>query len=1194
MKNYLYSILAAGMLLGTSCSENELVDVTRGEGQKVTYTVALPGAESRAIEGNVKVGDGYYADRLIYAMYENGSDEVLVTNFADRNDDGKFTVEVTMAKDIKYDLLFMAYNPDNCAFVINNESAKENNLRAMTIKPTDLKANQEQYDAFVGQKINQGITAEGTTQVDLYRPFAQVNAATTEDELAAVKTLMSEVTSSKFVIYGAPNTLDIYDNSVSGTATHTYAQSKILACSDAGEEDYPNEDITVGGTNYKYLAMAYVLAGKTSENYNADFEFYRADNKVVSSISVINMPIQANHRTNVLGNLLTQKENYTISVDADFEGDHDADPVAKTKVTTGEDIQKAINDTPNDTPTVLEAQNDITLGAESKSLSRAGESPAITIPAGKIITINLNGFTISQEYECTDSYSMIENKGKLTIVDRSSEGKGKISFKDLSNGGGDAWGSYVITNKGELIVEEGTLEHCGSNDGDHDTNLPIQNYQGKVTINGGTISSKDFRSLRDFTAGGEIIINGGTFEGQVWMQGLGNGSSSLTINGGNFTPVAGYDVSSVFITNNKNNIIVSITGGTFNTKIGCSNVEQLAGAITGGTFTETAKANTDEALLAEKYGFVENEDGTYDVVKGDYLSLGEFVDAVIAANGDYDGQGELVKIMVKGGQTDGTNACLIPDRLQKYGNPDVYYAQYQRFAELTDVNISNVNFEFVPAAVTVTGAWNTSGATTTADNINGELQFMNSGKVTLTDCTFNMVSVSPINATELEVTGCSFNGLDAYTIKDIKADSVAINNDTFADCNGGFWFADAPESITANNNTFTQVGRRGAIQFSVTGDYTNSSIEMEGNTADGAFLWQLNSTVTDEQLEAITNNNTYQTLYVAGSIQPVAQIGSTKYKTLQAAAEAAVTGETITLLGNVTLTEKLTLPAGITFNGNNYQIDGTIYAGGDLTFEGYTKVTAFSATYYDRTITIGECACLEVTGTGRVTLGYGNTFNITGSIETAKTADKANVQPSLIIPAGISITGGNDATFNVTNAYVKIGNTSSKNNVANGKFTLNFNNSIAEFTNQFTLSEPTEGKNPTFEMNITNSVFTTATKLCVAAPDSKVVVDGSEVTLGTYIRNSGKIELKNNSELTGSTIQFGENGGNDGKITVDASKLTVTASSTGHAFDGKGTGSITLTNNATADVTYYKDMTITWDTTSNIKGTDVTPSTEQE
>lgn len=230
------------------------------------------------------------------------------------------------------------------------------------------------------------------------------------------------------------------------------------------------------------------------------------------------------------------------------------------------------------------------------------EAP-ITVSNDKNITIDLNGYSISQEKYCEASYSMIENKGSLTIDDSSSEMTGKIVFKDLSEGDfGESWGSYTIYNSGNLVIENGTIEHAGSQNGEknHPIDHAIDNHAGKVVINGGKISSPHCRSLRDFTAGGEVIINGGTFIGQVWMQGLGTGSSSLTITGGDFSPVYGYDGSSVYITNGTNDIEVSISGGTFNTKVGCYNPSKdgVKGCITGGSFTESAKENTNELLFA--------------------------------------------------------------------------------------------------------------------------------------------------------------------------------------------------------------------------------------------------------------------------------------------------------------------------------------------------------------------------------------------------------------------------------------------------------------------------------------------------------------------------------------------------------------------------------------------------------------------
>ena len=100
------------------------------------------------------------------------------------------------------------------------------------------------------------------------------------------------------------------------------------------------------------------------------------------------------------------------------------------------------------------------------------------------------------------------------------------------------------------------------------------------------------------------------------MQGLGNGSSSLTIKGGEFSPLADYDASSIYITNGTNNVIVSIEGGKFNTKIGCVDATKtgIKGSIKGGIFTETAKTNTNSALIAEGYVFEQNSDGSYSPV----------------------------------------------------------------------------------------------------------------------------------------------------------------------------------------------------------------------------------------------------------------------------------------------------------------------------------------------------------------------------------------------------------------------------------------------------------------------------------------------------------------------------------------------------------------------------------------------------
>ena len=231
----------------------------------------------------------------------------------------------------------------------------------------------------------------------------------------------------------------------------------------------------------------------------------------------------------------------------------------------------------------------------------------VTIPAGKTITLDLDGKTISQEKACTASYEMINNKGNLTIT-----GNGKLSFKDTSEGDPSfGWGSYTVRNEGTLVVENGTIEHLGEQSA-HCIQAIFQ-YSGSTTINGGTISTPNYRSVRLWK--GDMTINGGTFDGQVWVQAVDN-SAKLTVNGGTFEPNGG-DSSSVFVSNSTYKVDFAVTNGTFNGKIGCSNVSKLAGAITGGQFTEAAKNATNADLIANYYYFGDTVDanGYYNVEK---------------------------------------------------------------------------------------------------------------------------------------------------------------------------------------------------------------------------------------------------------------------------------------------------------------------------------------------------------------------------------------------------------------------------------------------------------------------------------------------------------------------------------------------------------------------------------------------------
>lgn len=218
----------------------------------------------------------------------------------------------------------------------------------------------------------------------------------------------------------------------------------------------------------------------------------------------------------------------------------------------------------------------------------------LTVPADKTVVLDMNGHTISQTKNCTENYSMISNLGSLTIT-----GNGKISFTDTSAGDPNfGWGTYTIRNAGTLVVENGTIEHLGNQSFSTHCIMAIFQYSGSTTINGGTISTPNYRSVRLWH--GDMTINGGTFNGQIWVQAVSGEKATLTINGGSFAPV-GNDKSSVYVENSVYEVAFSVTGGKFATKIGVAKPDLLPGCITGGEFTEDAKNETAAILFAASF-----------------------------------------------------------------------------------------------------------------------------------------------------------------------------------------------------------------------------------------------------------------------------------------------------------------------------------------------------------------------------------------------------------------------------------------------------------------------------------------------------------------------------------------------------------------------------------------------------------------
>ena len=1256
MKAKIFSLMALVLGMVSCQTEPEGLDVIVGGEVDTVVTVTIPEAETRAITSSLGVFNNGILDdpnvtmRYILEIYYGDESRDRLVDYSDGTEVA-FPVRLVPDRDYNFVVWADVVTKENDATEFSDDDNHYNteDLRAITLKDWD--AMDETRDAFTGyfNTVKDGdktpYNGSKAINIPLTRPFAKLRVITTDfDELAKYGIKATSGVVSYSSDYSGRASFDAYEGKASEAITTFLGDSYNIVA-------YDSED---GGDEHTIFSD-YIFASTNGDIVKFDLDIYDLNGgRIKYNNFNTDIRVKRNYITTIKGDVLTTSGKVTVTVNPGFAEDE----IIETYVDSADDLQDIINDAQPGEETNIVIGGNIDLGDLLNAglfSTRASANAGLVIPEGKSVVLDLNGFTISQSKACDASYSMIVNNGQLTIT-----GEGAIEFTNTAEGGGDAWGTYTIDNRSEgvLTIDNATIRHNGCVNGEtnHDTNIAIQNYAGKVVINGGIIESTDFRSLRDFTAGGEIIINGGTFLGQVWMQGLGNGSSSLTITGGSFSPVASYDGSSIYITNNTNVVNVAITGGMFNTKVGCfdPNKEGAKGCIVSGSFTATAKENTAATLINDDYAWVEAEglwtlDRKPDVAKiGEvgYTSLAKAVAAVndggtiilvanevFTENNYYDNGGWKDGLGYAGdknftidlnGYTISQNGALNDYLLWfknvgskantitiKNGTLDAGTTAYCALCTASShENELTINLENITLTNKKSNGSTIKVRAGSTLNVNAGTKIIGQDSYLGIECAASTVNI--YDGAELYMNGkSSYNGCLAGACyggtinvyggygKGVKGGFIAMTSGGTINVSGGEWIANTDGTIGDNSNLYILTAQSNKYESGFVG---GAYVNVTGGTLRGGMdAWVLNNIEGEVAELNISggNFNANPSAYLADGceatvsngiwtvrVAPVAKVGDVEYETLEAAVAAAKEGATITLLKDVTLTEELALPAGVTFNGNGKQINGTIYAGGNLTFVGHTKVTAFSASYYNRTITIGAGACLEVTGTGRVTLGYGNIFNITGSVENAKTADKANIQPSLIIPGGISITGGNDATMNVTNAYVKIGSTTSKPGVANGKFAWNFDNAIVEFTKEFGFYDPTGGVNPTFIMNIKDSVFTTGTKIFVTK-NSEVNVDNSVITLGSYLANRGELNLINGSAMTGATIQFGENGGNSGTITVDASTFTITASSTGQAFDGKNIGSITASNGAEVSVDYYKAMTITVDETSTFTGTEV-------
>ena len=480
MKKLLFLGAMAAMLLGTASCSDDMETALSSDGT-VSFKVELPGNfESRSIS------DGTTATKLEVACY-NANGEILAdlqptvkTDFVNR----EATVTYKLVKGQTYNFAFFAHadgapytftpgaNMAGCKFDVNYTGA----------------CNDEKRDAFYAVLKDYKVTTAETT-VTLYRPFAQLNFGA--DDLAAAKAAGIIPSQSKVTISKAATTFGLFTETATGEAAVEYTLANLPDATTVDGAMTP-AILKVEDKNYDWMEMCYFLVPGDQANVDVEMTVKTNGDNVV--VPVANVPVQKNHRTNIVGSLFTQDANFRIIIDQNFDN-YDYD------IVNGQLMLKAGMTTDEINKLIASGFGSFAL-AEDLVITKA-----IKVPSGITATLNLNGHNITNDvdfYSPQNGYAMISVLGgNLTI-----NGQGQVKAKENDAYALDVW------NGGNLVV----------NGGDYNGNITaVYVYEGSATINNGTFTIQQLSDYNDY----RYMLNLYDANGR-------NGTASITVNGGKY------------------------------------------------------------------------------------------------------------------------------------------------------------------------------------------------------------------------------------------------------------------------------------------------------------------------------------------------------------------------------------------------------------------------------------------------------------------------------------------------------------------------------------------------------------------------------------------------------------------------------------------------------------------------------------
>ena len=405
-KLFLGMFAAAGMLLATSCSNDELDVVQSGNEAQVTFSLGLEGGiATRAIS------DGTGAKKLVYAVYKLDADGTpVLQNVVGSDNNGQFvdteafdgglteTVSVTLAKGQTYQVAFWAQNPSCSAYTTTD-------LTNVGVTYQNATNNNDVRDAFF-KTVEFTVSGNQTIDVELKRPFAQINVGVYKTDWEAAVKSGIEIEKSSVVIKDAATSINLLTGEVGDETTDvevSYLSNTIpnedLKVDLNGDKDYDDENEV-----YKWLSMSYILvADRNSDTDNngvlgddratlesLQYTFSpKSGNDITFGDGLNSVPVERNWRTNILGQILTGNIEFNITINPIFEGDINVDAPTSEVKTDAQTLAAALTANEEEILVVLGADVDLPISSLGSQTAGSGEYKLGGTDT-KNITIDLN------------------------------------------------------------------------------------------------------------------------------------------------------------------------------------------------------------------------------------------------------------------------------------------------------------------------------------------------------------------------------------------------------------------------------------------------------------------------------------------------------------------------------------------------------------------------------------------------------------------------------------------------------------------------------------------------------------------------------------------------------------------------------------------------------------------------------------